>query len=136
MLYLNKKCIGEIITHSKEEFPKEACGILAGKSDRVLKVYRMVNTDKSSTSFFMDPQEQLKVMKEIRNSGLDMVGIYHSHPHTQAYPSAKDVELAFYPRASYVIISLADKEAPQIKSFKIVDGAIKEEEVVVGNDDI
>lgn len=130
MLYLNKKCREEIVNHSKEGFPREVCGILAGRSSKVVKVYRMVNTDNSSTSFFMDPHQQLKVMKEIRNCGLEMVGIYHSHPHTQAYPSAKDVELAFYPQASYVIISLIDKESPQIKSFKIVNGAIKEEEIV------
>lgn len=133
MLYLNKEEAKQLIEHSKKEFPNEACGILAGSpADRkVKKVYQMTNTDKSSKTFFMDPKEQLKVMKEIRNSGLEMVGIYHSHPETGAYPSAHDVELVYYPEASYIIISIKDKDNPHIKSFKIDDGKITEEEVKI-----
>lgn len=129
MLYLNKKQKDELIVHSKEEAPNEACGILAGKDGRIERVYRMKNQDKSPETFFMDPKEQLKVMKEIRNSGLEMVGIYHSHLETKAYPSAHDVELAYYPEASYLIVSVEDRDNPKIRSFKIVEGKIEEEEI-------
>jgi proteasome lid subunit RPN8/RPN11 len=129
MLWLNKEQKEELIRHSVEESPNEACGILAGKEGKVLKVYKMVNTDKSAKVFFMDPKEQLKVMKEIRNLGMAMVGIYHSHLETEAYPSARDVELAFYPQASYVIISIKDRDKPSLRSFKIIEGKIIEEEV-------
>ena len=120
-----------IIAHVRREAPNEACGVLAGTSQRVEKVYEMINTDKSSRTFFMEPKKQLKVMKEIRNSGLEMVGVYHSHLETEAYPSARDVELAYYPEASYVIISIKDKDNPNIRSFKITDGNIKEEELKI-----
>ncbi len=131
MLYLSKEHINELIGHSKSESPNEACGILAGKAGKVEKVYRIANTDKSATIFFMDPKEQLKAMKEIRNVGLEMVGIYHSHLASVAYPSAHDVELAFYPEASYVIVSIKDKDNPSIRSFRIEEGKIAEEGVKI-----
>ncbi|MDP6685940.1 MAG: M67 family metallopeptidase, partial [Candidatus Omnitrophota bacterium] len=110
MFYLSKKERDELISHSKSESPKEVCGILAGKEGKVQKIYQMRNTDESAKTFLMDPKEQLTVMKEIRNLGLDMVGIYHSHSETEAYPSAHDVKLAFYPECSYVIVSIKDKD--------------------------
>ena len=70
-------------------------------------------------------------MKEIRAENLGMVGIYHSHPHSDAYPSAHDVKLAFYPEASYIIISLKDRDGSRIRSFKIIDGEITEEELKI-----
>ncbi len=132
MIRLTKDQASELIEHSKTESPNEACGILAGKDGMLERAYKMTNKDKSARTFFMDPQEQLKVMKEIRSSGLDFIGIYHSHPETKAYPSAHDVELAYYPEVSYVIASLEDKNNPGIRSFKIVEGKITEEEVKVG----
>lgn len=132
MLYLSKEQVAELIEHSKREFPNEACGILAGKDQKIEKIYQMTNTDKSRVTYFMAPEEQLKVVKEIRNLGLEMVGIYHSHTESPAYPSAYDVKLAFYPEASYVIVSLQDKVEPKIRLFKIVEGEIKEEKIMVG----
>ncbi len=129
MLYLSKKQKDELIEHSKRESPNEACGILAGKEEKVKKIYRLTNIDKSSKTFFMEPKEQLGVMKEIRNLGLEMVGIYHSHIETEAYPSEHDVELAYYPEASFVIVSIKDKDNPSIRSFKIDNGKITEEKV-------
>lgn len=131
MLILKKEFCKKMIAQSKKEFPNEACGILAGKDGRVERVFETNNTEKSPSSYFMEPREQFKVMKEMRTLGLDMIGIYHSHPETEAYPSGHDVELALYPDASYVIISIREKENPEIRSFKIVDGNIAEEEVVI-----
>lgn len=131
MLYLTRKQVEELAEHSKRESPNEACGILAGREGKVKKVYRMANTDKSPVTFFMDSKEQLEVMKEIRNLGLEMVGIYHSHLATEAYPSARDVELAFYPEVSHVIVSIKDRNNPSIRSFRIVEGKIEEEKIVV-----
>ena len=91
----------------------------------------MTNTYKSPTTYFMHPKEQLKVMKEIRNASLEMVGIYHSHVASEAYPSAHDAELAFYPETSYVIISLKDKDNPSMRSFQIKEGQISEEEIKI-----
>ncbi len=131
MLYLSKEEAKELVKHSERESPNEACGILAGNDGKVEKVYQMTNTDKSPKTFIMDPKEQLNVMKEIRDLGMKMVGIYHSHIETETYPSAHDVELAFYPEASYVIISTKDKANPSIRSFRIIEGEISEEEVKI-----
>lgn len=141
MLTLKRDDRDKIIKQCLKEFPNEACGILAGPPShspysnkvlrRVTKVYEMTNADKSAATFFMDAKEQLKVTKELRNSSLEMAGIYHSHVASGAYPSNHDVEMAFYPEASYVIISLIDKNKPDIKSFKINEGRITEEEIKV-----
>ena len=129
MLTLKKTLLDKIISQSRKEFPNEACGILAGKAGRVEKVYEMVNAEKSPQTYFMDSREQLKVMKEMRNLGLEMVGIYHSHVASPARPSSHDIELALYPDVSYVIVSLEDKICPSVRSFKICAGKVSEEEL-------
>lgn len=131
MIILKKADRDALIEHAIREFPNEACGILAGKDERVEKVYEMTNTDKTAATFFMDAKEQFKVMKDMRNFSLEMVGIYHSHVASEAYPSSHDVEMAFYPDASYVIVSLIDKNKPDVRSFKINEGKIAEEELNV-----
>lgn len=129
MIYLNAEIKEELIREARKEAPNEACGILAGKEGRVERIYPMKNLEESPVSFLMDPREQLKVMKEIRNLGLQMLAIYHSHPETRAYPSARDVELAFYPEACYIIVSLKEKDNPVIRGFRIVEGKITQEEL-------
>lgn len=131
MPIIKKVFFNQIIEHCKKDFPNEACGILAGREGKVEKAYAMTNTDKSPQTYFMDAKEQLKVMKEIRNLGLETVGIYHSHVASSAYPSSHDVELAFYPEVSYVIVSLKDRDNPSIRSFKISEGKIIKEEIKI-----
>lgn len=131
MISLSKELFLQIVKHCKEELPDEACGIMAGKNDTVEKVFEMINADKSPENFIMDPAEQLKVMKELRNIGLEMAGIYHSHVASEAYPSARDIELAFYPEARYCIVTLKDKDNPRMRAFRIKEGKITEEEVSI-----
>lgn len=131
MLILKKELFEKILSHCRSEFPAEACGILAGNEQNVEKVYEMANTDKSPATFFMDAKEQLKISKEIRNAGLEMVGIYHSHVASAARPSTHDIELALYPEVSYVIVSLQDKDNPVLRAFKINAGRVSEEEIAI-----
>jgi len=131
MLILKKDLFDQIVRQCRNELPNEACGILAGKDSQVEKVFEMANAQKSPDFYFMDASQQLKVMKEIRGLGLEMLGIYHSHVASQAYPSAKDVELAFYPQVSYVILSFKEENDPQIKAFKIQENSIIEEEIQI-----
>ncbi len=131
MLSLSKQHVDELVAHSRLELPNEACGMLAGRDGKAERVYRMSNIDSSPATYFMEPREQFAVMKEIRSLGLEMVGIYHSHVHSEARPSARDVELAFYPEVSYVIISLADEEVPGVRSFRIAGEDITEEELKI-----
>lgn len=120
----------EMISISREAFPYEACGILAGKGAEVSKIYKMTNIEKSPVSYFMDSKEQFKVMKDIRENGLSMLAIFHSHPSSPAYPSAKDISLAFYDDCIYVIASLIEKE-PTVKGFLIREGKVREVEIEV-----
>lgn len=129
---LKKNQLAEIITHCRECFPNEACGLLVGKDGQVEKIYRTKNISPTpSTRYLIDPQEQFKIFKEIEKGNQEMLAIYHSHTHTHAYPSATDCELATYPDVSYLIISLTNPEEPIIKSYTILEGKIKEEEVEI-----
>ncbi len=130
MLIIDKKQFEEIVQSAQTAPTHEVCGILAGTADRVTKVYRMKNTSETPEHcYFMDPLEQLKVLKDIRRQQLAMVGIYHSHPDSAAYPSARDVELAFYDEVHYLIVSLRDKTKPAARAFKITGGEISEQEI-------
>jgi len=93
-------------------------------------MYELRNTDGSRTTYLMSPEEQLKVFREMEKEGLDMVAIYHSHPHTIPFPSVRDVRLAFYPDAAYIIISLKDGET-SVKGFRIGKEAIYVEPIRV-----
>lgn len=122
-----KSIINEVLAHAKEGYPYEVCGLMAGKGGVVARVFRMTNVDESSVSYMMDPSEQFKALKEMRVEGLELMAIYHSHPTSPAYPSQTDVRLAFYPEASYIIVSLQKVSAPDIKGYRIVDEKITEE---------
>ncbi len=121
-----------MIDYAKKGFPNEACGILAGKPNGpVSEFFPMTNTDNASISYFMDPKEQLAVFKKMRNLGLEMSGIFHSHVASEAAPSQKDIRLAFYPEVSYLIVSLSDMNRPVLCSFKIQNEKVAEEEIKI-----
>lgn len=130
MLELSRDQAAALAAHAKEESPNECCGLLAGRNGRVERIYRGTNVDHSPYTYLMDPKEQLAAFKDMEAAGLDLVGIYHSHTHTAAYPSKTDVAKAFYPDALYVIVSLARQEAPEIRAFRLSDGEIVEEDVI------
>lgn len=128
-LFIPQDLLNKIIAHCRSVYPHEACGMLAGKGRVVGKVYEMTNIEHSNVSYLMDPAEQFKVMKEMRREGSDMVAIYHSHPHSAAYPSVRDVDLAFYPDSVYVIAGILGKERPEIRAFEIIDNEVREVEI-------
>lgn len=120
-LLISRELFNQMVTHCREAYPNEACGILAGAGSRVTHVYPMTNAEPSPVSYFMEPKEQFRVMKELRKECLAMLAIFHSHPQSPAYPSAKDVSLAFYDDAVYVIISLMNQDDPVIKAYTIIE---------------
>ena len=135
-LRVKKRDLQEIVNHCRREYPYEACGILAGRKGMVEKVYPLKNVSKTpQTCYFVKPEEQWKVFQEMRKLNLEFVGVYHSHINASASPSARDIKLAFYPEASYLIISLTGGEVAEIKSFKIRGKKFSEErlEIVKGN---
>jgi proteasome lid subunit RPN8/RPN11 len=130
-VYVKQQHLVEMIDHAREEAPVEACGILAGKEGRVVEVYRARNADHSPTSYRLDPEEQYRIFVDIEDKGLDIVGIYHSHPSSPAAPSSIDLERAYYPEAIYFVISLVDPGDPQVRAFRITNGETCEHEIVM-----
>ena len=116
----------QMLKQAEAEAPIEACGILAGSDSKVKKLYKMINADRSSDHFMMEPAEQFKVVKDIRSAGLKMLAIYHSHPATPARPSQEDIRLSFTPDVTYVIVSLQHPSCPAVKGFFIKNGNVTE----------
>ena len=130
-LRLTNEQAEEMIRHAREEYPNEACGLLAGVEGRVEKVYRMTNAAHSPVTYRLDPEEQYRAMMDMEERGWDIVAIYHSHVASPAYPSATDVEMAYYPDSFYLIVSLANRERPVLRAFRIVEKRIEEVELVI-----
>jgi [CysO sulfur-carrier protein]-S-L-cysteine hydrolase len=130
MLIIPKAIIDAIIAHAEQDFPLEACGILGGANGVVSEQYPMANTDQSNEHFTMEPKEQFSVIKDLRAKGKEMLVIYHSHPETPARPSEEDIRLALTPNVSYIIVSLAG-ESPEVKSFRIENGAVSSEPITI-----
>jgi len=133
MLTIRRDQLAEILEHCRREAPLEACGILSGREGVVSRVYPMTNVEQSPSRYLMAPEEQFRVMGEVWSRGEELVGIYHSHPASEAYPSPRDVEVAFYPDAYYLIVSLAGD--PVVRAFRLAGGQILETEIRVVGDD-
>ena len=119
-----------IVEHARSDFPYEVCGLLGVRPDGSLVRYPVDNAERSMTYYVMEPKQLLRAMREIEDEGFGLA-IYHSHTHTQAYPSETDVRLAAYPEATYLIITLQDRDRPDIRAFTIIDGEVAEMPVVV-----
>ena len=143
MLQIPTKIAEEMIAHALGEDPNECCGILAAQGGKIVKHYRITNAEKSPYRYRMDPAGQSAADTEISERRWQLLVIYHSHTHSEAYPSPTDVRLAFWrwgdkeeaiwPDTYYVVISLLDKAQPVIRAFRIQNGgAITEEPLVIG----
>ena len=131
MVRIPKSIYQRMIEHAQKELPLECCGILSGKEKTVQKAYELQNIEESSIQYSMSPREQLKVFEDMEKESMEMVAIYHSHPHTIPFPSETDVRLAFYPDVFSIIISLKEEENPVMKAFQISKEAIYLEEIEV-----
>jgi proteasome lid subunit RPN8/RPN11 len=120
-----------MIEHAQKDAPLECCGILGGKEKTVERAFELQNMEGSSIRYLMSPQEQLRAFEEMEKESIEMVAIYHSHPHTIPFPSETDVRMAFYPEVSSIIISLKEEKKPMVKAFQIEKDAIYLEEIEV-----
>lgn len=121
-----------MIGHALRDRPHEACGLVAGPfdGDVVEEVYPCANDDASGVVYTLNPLDHLRADRDAQARGWEIVGVYHSHTHTEAYPSPTDVGKAPDPGWHYILISL-EHDPPVVRSFRIVDGEISEEDVVV-----
>ena len=129
MLVIRTDLVDAMVAHARRDHPDEACGVLAGPegSDRPERHIPMVNAERSPTFYRFDAQEQLKVWRAMDDADEIPVVIYHSHTATEAYPSRTDVSLAAEPGAHYVLVSTRDPDCHELRSYRIVDGAVIEE---------
>ncbi len=128
MIRIPKTIFQKMVEHAKKEQPLECCGILSGRGETVQKSFELKNAEESPVRYSMSPLDQLKVFEEMEEESMEMIAIYHSHPHTIPFPSETDVKLNFYPDVSSVIISLRE-ENPVMKAFRIGKEAIYLEEI-------
>lgn len=131
MMQLQQTHFDALVAQGLDEFPNECCGLIAGQDGQATQVYRMRNADASPVTYRFDPKQQLDVTEEIEDKGWDLFAIYHSHTHSEAYPSETDRRQAFYPEAYYLVLSLSDRESPVLRAFRIVDEEITEEDVEI-----
>ena len=120
----------ELLAHAREEAPNECCGLIGG-SDAVAKtVYRARNAEASPLRYNLDPQDQFRIMTEMDERGEELSAIYHSHTASPAYPSQTDINLAAYPDALYLIVSLAEGEK-DLRGCRIDAGEVTEVDLQV-----
>lgn len=126
------KMYDEVVRYAREHLPEESCGLIAGETDGenviIKKVYFLENIDHAEDHFSMDPREQLKTVKDMRENGYKALGNWHSHPSSPSRPSVEDINLAYDKGASYMILSFLT-EAPVINSFHIEDGKYEKEDL-------
>ena len=116
----------QVFAHARAGLPNEACGLLAGSGDRVERFFPAQPDEPSPYYYRIDARDQIRIMNEIDDAGLELIGIYHSHVSSPAYPSRTDAEQAFWPDAVYVIVSLAGGGA-EMRAFRIADLEVTEE---------
>jgi proteasome lid subunit RPN8/RPN11 len=132
MLRLTSRVHAQMVGHAYDGLPDEACGLLAGRpgDGKVEAFYPCRNAAASSRVYTVDPGDHLRADRDAESRGLEIIGVVHSHTHTEAYPSPTDVDQAPDEAWHYVIVSLRH-EAPVVRSYRIVGGAIDEEPVVL-----
>ena len=137
MLKIRQELVDALVAHARTDHPDEACGVIAGPagSDEPIRHIPMVNAARSTTFYEFETHDLLKLYRELDANNEDPVVIYHSHTATEAYPSRTDIAYASEPFAHYVLISTREsgtEDGPyEFRSFRIVDGQVTEEEVVI-----
>ncbi len=130
MLSIKQTVLTAIIAHARREAPLEACGYLAEKDGVVVMDYPLTNADAAEEHYSLLPEEQFAAVRQMRQGGLKLRAIYHSHPASEARPSEEDIRLAYDPEISYVIVSLFGGQA-KVKSFRIKGPAVTVEDIEI-----
>jgi [CysO sulfur-carrier protein]-S-L-cysteine hydrolase len=129
---ISQSLIDEMVAHARADLPNECCGMVGGSDGEASVVIPVVNSAASPLRFEMDPQGQYNALKAIEDDGGEMLAIYHSHTKSPAYPSQTDVNQAVnWPDAIYLIVSLRDEDAPEVKGYWLKDLTIADVELVV-----
>jgi proteasome lid subunit RPN8/RPN11 len=133
VLVIRRDLVDAMVAHARRDHPDEACGVLAGPEgeDRPERFIPMVNAARSPTFYEFESGEYFRVNRDMQAADEDYIVIYHSHTATEPYPSRTDIKIAGWPQAHYVLISTRDPEEHELRSYRIVDGVVSEEDVEV-----
>ncbi len=127
---LPREIVNRLLTHAQQSPASEVCGLI-GRGES-LSVYPVANVaEDPARLFLLDAQGQLDAMREMRERGEELFAIYHSHPTAPAEPSARDQEMANYPDALYLIVSLNTKGVLELRGFRCVDGSLQPVELMI-----
>lgn len=132
MLQMSREIYEALVAHCLVSLPDEGCGLLAGVegADVAERCYTTTNAANSARLYEVDPTEMLAADRDAEAKGWVLIGVFHSHTHSDPYPSATDVAQAPDPAWHYVLVGLAER-APVVRSYRIVEGGISEEELLV-----
>jgi proteasome lid subunit RPN8/RPN11 len=135
MLRLAEDVYQRMIGHCYDGLPLEACGLLAGHpgyaDDAKAGVFYPCRNEAQSSKLYSIGIDYMKAERDANDRGIEILGVVHSHTHTDPYPSPTDIEnAAAAPTLHYVIVSLRDT-APMVRSYRITDGTVTEESLVV-----
>lgn len=120
MIEIPRDILDRMVAHGLRERPLEACGLLTGRrAGEIESVVPMVNALGSPDAFSIAPLDLFEFFRGLRTQDSVLTGIYHSHPHSAAVPSAKDVREFHYPEVSYWIVSL-DGKTPDVRCYRWV----------------
>lgn len=142
---LTRSQLEQLIAQARRDAPYETCGMIGGKDGRALKLYPIKNVAADRvTRYLMDGAEQIAAMQDMDEQGYELLAIYHSHPATRAYPSPTDVREAYdpdlgelrYPGTVYLLISLMNPDAPEVRGYRLDDGTIHEIPLEIAEDSV
>jgi proteasome lid subunit RPN8/RPN11 len=123
--------VEEMLRIARSEPVMECCGLLVGVGGVITKIFPAKNALASPTAYEVAPQELFPLFRRMREERLEHLGIYHSHPASENFPSPSDIELAGYPNEAYFIISLLPDAPHPVRAFSIRDGRVEELEIVI-----
>ena len=112
----------EMIAHATEEAPRECCGLLVGQGSNVDESVRVRNVHPSPSRYLLDPAEHIATNRRLRGTGREVIGAYHSHPHSPAVPSPVDRAEAYYSDFVWIIVSLAVEGEPAVAAYRLRGG--------------
>jgi proteasome lid subunit RPN8/RPN11 len=124
-LRLARLVIDEVVAHAREASPAECCGVLLGTDSEVVEAVRTDNLSEDPNRYRVDPKGHFDARRSARRRGLEVVGFYHSHPHSEPEPSAADVSEATYPGYLYLIVRPLVEDA-KIRVFRLEQGRFLE----------
>ncbi len=133
-IQIRREILASLLDQARREPNLECSGLLAGRDGVITRAFPAPNALASATAYEVAPEDLFRLMREIRAAGLELLGIYHSHPAGENKPSAQDIERAYYPDAAYFILS-PRRDAPQpVRAFSLRDGRASQLEIQIVDD--